>query len=116
MRYCLNDDVKNQKKFCENQSAQIFQSIDIQRRILDVLETSQEHRLPHRRDDQESELLRILASDYKSDKDSISKRVPGTCEWFLRTTGFWIGGTVRIQDFSGSLQGLGAESLCYHDA
>ena len=28
------------------------------------------------------ELLETLASDYASDKDSVSTRVPGTCEWF----------------------------------
>ena len=33
-------------------------------------------------------LLETLASDYKSDKEFVSKRVPGTCEWFLQDDRF----------------------------
>ena len=35
-----------------------------------------------RRDD-EARLLEALASDYKGDKDLISERIPGTCEWLF---------------------------------
>ncbi|KAA6407760.1 MAG: hypothetical protein FRX48_08598 [Lasallia pustulata] len=47
-----------------------------------------ETRAQDRRDDKEAELLETLASDYKSDKDSISVRVPGTCEWFFEDDRF----------------------------
>ncbi|SLM41431.1 P-loop containing nucleoside triphosphate hydrolase, partial [Lasallia pustulata] len=43
---------------------------------------------PDRRDKEEAKLLETLASDYKSDKDSISVRVPGTCEWFFKDDRF----------------------------
>ncbi|KAA6412660.1 MAG: hypothetical protein FRX48_03652 [Lasallia pustulata] len=47
-----------------------------------------ETRQQDRRDDKEAELLETLASDYKSDKDSISVRVPRTCEWFFEDDRF----------------------------
>ena len=40
------------------------------------------------RDDQGPKLLEALASDYKSDKDLVSTRVPGTCEWFFKDDRF----------------------------
>ena len=33
-------------------------------------------------------LLKSLASDYKSDKDSVSARVPSTCAWFFKDDRF----------------------------
>ncbi|SLM34046.1 Ankyrin repeat-containing domain, partial [Lasallia pustulata] len=47
-----------------------------------------ETRPQDRRDDKEAELLETLASDYKSDKESISVRVPCTCEWFFEDDRF----------------------------
>ena len=41
-----------------------------------------------RRDDQELALLETLASNYRSDKDLVSTRVPGTCEWFFEDDRF----------------------------
>ena len=41
-----------------------------------------------RRYDQEAKLLQILGSDYKSDKNLVSKRIPGTCEWFFEDERF----------------------------
>lgn len=41
-----------------------------------------------RREDQETLLRQTLASDYKSDKDLVSERVPGTCEWFFEDDRF----------------------------
>ena len=46
------------------------------------------HKRQCRRDDQEAQILATLASDYKSDKDRVSKRVSGTCEWFLEDSRF----------------------------
>lgn len=63
------------------ETTQMLQSISIQKSILEVLEDSRAHNQRDRQDDKEAGLLEILASDYKSDKDSISKRVPGKCEW-----------------------------------
>lgn len=39
-------------------------------------------------DRQEAKLLKTLASDYKSEKDLVSTRVPGTCEWFFEDKRF----------------------------
>ena len=47
-----------------------------------------ETRPQDRRDEKEAELLETLTSDYKSDKDSISARLPGTCEWFFKNHRF----------------------------
>ena len=63
-------------------------SVDIQKRILDVFEASQASKQQDRRDEKEAELLESLASDYKSDKDSVSARVPGTCERFFEDNRF----------------------------
>lgn len=71
-----------------NETSSIKQSIDIQNRVVDMLEASRAQRQEERRDDKEAELLEALASDYKSDKDSISARVPGTCEWFFEDERF----------------------------
>ena len=85
------------------------QSLDIQKRILDMFEASKASRQQDRRDDQEAELLETLASDYKSDKDSVSARVPGTCEWFFEDNRFlewrdskhsrllWVSGEPRMR-------------------
>ena len=53
-----------------------------------VAGTQKSQRQQHRLDDQEASLLETLASDYKSDKDFVSERVPGTCEWFLQDDRF----------------------------
>lgn len=42
----------------------------------------------YRQEDQEARLLQILSSDYKGDKNIISDRSDGTCEWFLHDQGF----------------------------
>lgn len=48
-----------------------------------MFEASQASGQQDRRDDKEAELLESLAFDYKSDKDSVSGRVPDICEWFF---------------------------------
>jgi len=76
------------KEFYDNESTYMLQSVVFQQRILDVFEASQAQRQQDCRDDKEAELLETLASDYKSDKDLISARVPGTCEWFFEDDRF----------------------------
>lgn len=44
--------------------------------------------LRDRQEDQETLLRHTFASDYKSDKDLVSERVPGTCEWFFEDDRF----------------------------
>ncbi|KAL9066656.1 MAG: hypothetical protein Q9161_007415 [Pseudevernia consocians] len=39
-------------------------------------------------DEREAKLLETLASDYRSDKELVSARVPGTCEWFFEDDRF----------------------------
>ena len=87
-QYCTFSDREREKEFYDNESSRMLQSVDIQKRILDTFEASQARRQQDRRDDKEAELLETLASDYKSDKDSVSVRVPGTCEWFFEDERF----------------------------
>ena len=87
-QYCIFSDREREKEFYDNESSRMLQSVDIQKRILDTFEASQARRQQDRRDDKEAELLETLASDYKSDKDSVSVRVPGTCEWFFEDDRF----------------------------
>ncbi len=64
------------------------QSIEFQKRISEICESSQIREQQYRQDDRETALLRTLSSDYKSDKDSNSARVAGTCEWFFEDKRF----------------------------
>lgn len=70
------------------QSTQIEQSVEVQKCILEAFEAFQDARKHDRRIDQEAKMLTSLASDYKGDKDSIPKRVPGTCEWVFEDKRF----------------------------
>ena len=109
-KYCTLSDREREKTFYNNASDHMLRSLDIQKRTLDMFEASQASRQQDRRDDRESrqqdrrddiksrqqdrrddteaDLLESLASDYKSDKDSVSARVPGTCEWFFEDKRF----------------------------
>ena len=87
-QYCTLSDRMREKEFFDSESTHMLQSIDIQKHILDMFQAFQAGRQQDRRDDKEAELLKALASDYKSDKDSVSARVPGTCEWFFEDDRF----------------------------
>ena len=87
-RYCELYDRDEERRRYEEESYYMLKSVDIQKRVLKMLETSQAQRHQDRRDDQEAELLETLASDYKSDKDLVSTRVPRTCEWFFEDDRF----------------------------
>lgn len=81
-KYCP---ISSKEKLCpldKNESSRIKQSIS------DMFEACRTRRQEKYRDDKEADLLEILASDYKSDKDSIPERVPGTCEWFFEDDRF----------------------------
>ena len=78
---------KVRKSFAD-EATQMQQSLSIQRRILDIIEVAQARVDQDRQDDKEAELLESLASNYESDKDFVSTRVPGTCEWFLEDDRF----------------------------
>ncbi|MCJ1264872.1 hypothetical protein MMC22_004747 [Lobaria immixta] len=88
IEYAALFDKDKEHRFYTEQSSQIEQSIEVQRRILEMFEAFQDARQQDRRDDREAGLLRTLASDYKSDKDAISTRVPGTCEWVFEDEKF----------------------------
>ena len=62
--------------------------MDIQEKMLKVLEDVGKFLHQGCQDTQEAQLLETLASDYKSDKDSISERAPNTCEWFFEDPRF----------------------------
>jgi len=87
-RYSILSDKKKEEDLYNKQTSQILQSVAINQRILDIFKASQARIQQDRRDDREAELLETLASDYKSDKDPISTRVPGTCEWFFEDDRF----------------------------
>lgn len=59
-----------------------------QKQIYDILNNDQAVRREERQDDKEAEVLATLVSDYKTDKDSISQRISGTCEWFFDDSRF----------------------------
>ncbi|KAL9133666.1 MAG: hypothetical protein Q9175_005155 [Cornicularia normoerica] len=88
IKYCELYDRGEERKRYEAESTIMLKSVGIQKRVLKTLETSQAQRHQDRRDDQEAELLQALASDYKSDKDFVSTRIPGTCEWFFEDDRF----------------------------
>ena len=88
MQYCSLSDREREKAFYNNESTHMLRSGDFQKRILDMFEASQASRQQDRQDDKEAELLQTLASDYISDKDSISERIPGTCKWFFEDDRF----------------------------
>lgn len=44
--------------------------------------------LPAARTAEEAALLQTLASDYKTDKDFVARRIDGTCEWFFQDERF----------------------------
>lgn len=87
-KYQTLSDREREKTFYNNASDHMLRSLDIQKRILDMFEASQASGQQNRREDKEDKLLESLASDYKSDKDSVSVRVPGTCEWFFEDKRF----------------------------
>ena len=87
-QYCVHLDKTRESEIFKNESTHMLQSLDLQKRILDILETSQTSRQQEIRNIEESELLELLASNYKSDKESVSVRVPGTCEWFFKDDRF----------------------------
>lgn len=73
------------RQLYEEESSSIEHSVDIKKRVIDMFEACRTQRMVEPR---EADLLEALASDYKSDKDMISARVPGTCEWFFQDERF----------------------------
>ena len=60
----------------------------IQREMLDLYREMQRQEQTKSRDKDEAAILQNLASDYRSDKDFVSVRVLGTCEWFFKNDQF----------------------------
>ena len=71
-----------------DEATKMHQSLTIQKRILDMMEVAQARIEQDRQHDREAELLETLASNYESDKNFISARVLGTCEWFFEDERF----------------------------
>ena len=65
------------------QLAQIEESNSIQKQLLESFESFQTNRYRVGQDKQEANLLETLASDYKTDKELVLERAPGTCEWLF---------------------------------
>ena len=72
----------------ENETHCIERSVDIRNYVIDTFEASRTTRREEGRDKNDAELLATIASDYKSDKDSVPARVTGTCEWFFEDERF----------------------------
>ena len=87
-RYLTLFDQRNAQKYYESDTNQMLHSVSIQEKIFQSLASHREDQQQGRQDDQEATILEILASDYISDKDTISRKVPGTCEWFYKDNRF----------------------------
>ena len=87
-RFFSLSDRRRDQQFYESQSSRVLQSVDIQTCIAKALETFYVEARQSRLDDEEAKILQTLASDYRSDKDSISEKVAGTCEWFYEDAKF----------------------------
>lgn len=64
------------------------QLLGIQNKLLTMYEASENQRQSERDDDKEAKVLTALASDYRGDKDTVSERIDGTCEWFFADDAF----------------------------
>ena len=80
-------DREKEYRFYAEQSTQINSS-ELLRKIIELLEASIAARQQSCQDNNEAQLLESLASDYKDDKNSVSERVAGTCEWFFQDDRF----------------------------
>ena len=92
-KYCVAVNEEKARLLYNHESSCMEQAIDIRTRVFDIFEASRTQRQNECRDDEETAslkrgLLESLASDYKSDKNSIPAKVPGTCEWFLEDDRF----------------------------
>ena len=66
---------------CELQKME--ESLEVQREIHNILAETRNQAQGFHREDSEKELLKDLASDYRTYKDVNRLRVPDTCNWFL---------------------------------
>ena len=83
--------VEKEQEFYSHNLSSWKQSFEIYERMLEMAESSQVREQLNRQDDRETALLRTLSSpesDYIRDKNVISKRVAGTCEWFFQDERF----------------------------
>lgn len=92
-KYCVALNEEKVRLLYNDDSSCMEQSIDIRRDIFDMFEASRTQRQKECRDDEETAvlkrgLLESLASDYKSDKNSIPVKVPDTCKWFIEDERF----------------------------
>ena len=87
-RYFALFDQEKAREHHESDTNQMLSSLSIQEKIYKMLGFYREDQQQGRQADQEATILEILASDYISDKDTISRKVPGTCEWFYKDNRF----------------------------
>ncbi|KAL8740703.1 MAG: hypothetical protein Q9190_006623 [Brigantiaea leucoxantha] len=80
-------DKEKEHQFYAEQSTQINSS-ELLKKVIELFEASIAARQQSHQDDNEAQLLESLASDYKDDKNSVSERVDGTCEWFFQDSRF----------------------------
>ncbi|KIW59550.1 hypothetical protein PV05_03993 [Exophiala xenobiotica] len=72
-----------ERELLQEQTLQIERSTKVQRQILDALSDIEKVRAAERDDDLLKDFLQSFSTDYEGDKDINTKRVPGTCQWFL---------------------------------
>ena len=88
LEFCALEDRSEEKRLHEEESSYMSRSLILQEDVLETLRTSQAKTDRHHSEKEEADLLQALASDYKSDKDLVSTRVDGTCEWFFEDDRF----------------------------
>ena len=81
-------DKERERRDWDKQYLQGEDQVRIQRNILEALNTTQRQLEADRYEDRRGKLLQSLSTNYEEQKDFNPKRVPGTCEWFLRSPQF----------------------------
>ena len=88
LEFCALEDRSEERRLHEEESSYMSRSLTLQQDVLETLKTSQVKTDRHHLEKEEAELLQALSSDYESDKDLVSTRVNGTCEWFFEDERF----------------------------
>ena len=88
LEFCALEDRSEEKRLHEEESSYMSRSLILQEDVLETLKTSQAKTDRHHSEKEEADLLEALSSDYESDKDLVSTRVDGTCEWFFEDDRF----------------------------
>ena len=84
-------DTNLEKRFQDEQEAKLEKSVELQAAMLSILgdvQTVLEQQLNEQNRSRRRKLLGSFAFNYRSNKDFVPNRVPGTCLWFLEDKTF----------------------------